>query len=154
MQKPTNSCRHCRSDCNLITYLPTLTSAEFRWTKIIPKTFTLSTSQPLWLPEHELESVLQHEHNLDGNVATKHPGNLREWHHQLYRPAVGANETEVSQQNGWRGAYHFAHWGFPVTVHVMGSWFFHRETSCTMLMKKILQSWTSFLASQQSLVSC
>ena len=30
MQNSTNSCNHCRSDCNLITYLPTVSSAEFR----------------------------------------------------------------------------------------------------------------------------
>ena len=32
MQKSFAGCNHCRSDCDLITYMSTVTSAEFRWT--------------------------------------------------------------------------------------------------------------------------
>ena len=31
MRSQSTRCHHCLSDCNDITYLPTITSAEFRW---------------------------------------------------------------------------------------------------------------------------
>ena len=38
----------------------------------------LTETQLMWLTESEPESFLQHELDFSGNVATKHPGDLRE----------------------------------------------------------------------------
>ena len=61
------------------------------------KTYT----QHMWFTESEPESILQHELDFPGDVATKHPGDVREPDNKLHQSEVGAAEIEVSKLYGW-----------------------------------------------------
>ena len=61
------------------------------------KTYT----QHMWFTESEPESILQHELDFSGDVAAKHPRDLREPDNKLRQSEVGAAEIEVSKLYGW-----------------------------------------------------
>ena len=111
------------SDCNHITYSSTVTSAEFRWfarwhTEYLDQRFWLSRhfSQLLWLSEPELESVLQPDLHLSGNVATKRPRDLRKPDNKLHQGNNRADEKELPQLYGGEGTHNFTHEGFAPTL--------------------------------------
>ena len=55
----------------------------------------------MWFTESEPESILQHELDFPGDVATKHPGDVREPDNKLRQSEVGAAEIEVSKLYDW-----------------------------------------------------
>ena len=62
-----------------------------------PKVLKMKTfSQLLWLAQLELESVLQPDLHLSGNVATKRPRDLRKPDNQLHQCNIRADEKELS----------------------------------------------------------
>ena len=71
----------------------------------------LCYAQLLWLAKSEPEPFLQPLLNHDGNVATKHLGDLRESDNYLRQPGLGADEAEVPELNGRTGADNVSHWG-------------------------------------------
>ena len=68
-------------------------------------------AQLLWLAKSEPEPFLQPLLNDDGNVATKHLGDLRESDNYLRQPDFGAHEAEVPEFYGRTGADNVSHWG-------------------------------------------
>ena len=68
-------------------------------------------AQLLWLAKSEPEPFLQPRLNHDGNVATKHRGDLRESDNYLRQPDFGADEAEVPELYGRAGADNVSHWG-------------------------------------------
>ena len=58
-------------------------------------------TQLMWFTESEPESILQHEFDFSGDVATEHPGDLRGPVNQLRQPEVGSAEIEVPKLYGW-----------------------------------------------------
>ena len=62
--------------------------------------------QFLWLAELELESVLQPDLHLPGNVASKCPRDVRKPDNQLHRWNIRANESQLSKLYGGEGAYY------------------------------------------------
>ena len=114
-------CHHCLSDCDHITYLPTVTSAEFRWSleidtdqefKILDFVLLQNCCQLLWFTEPEPESLLQPDLDLPGNVATEHPRDLREPDNQLRQSDVGADEVEIPKLHGRERAHIFPCQGY------------------------------------------
>ena len=74
------------------------------------KTF-MCHAQLLWLAKSEPEPFLQPLLNHDGNVATKHLGDLRESDNYLRQPDFGADEAEVPELYGRTGADNVSRWG-------------------------------------------
>ena len=69
-------------------------------------------TQDMRFAEFKPESFLQPGHEIPGNVATEHPGDLREPDNQLRQPDVGATQIEVSNRcYEWEGAHILAHQG-------------------------------------------
>ena len=62
-------------------------------------------SQLLWLSEPELESVLQPDLHLSGNVATKRPRDLRKPDNKLHQCNIWADEKELPKLYGGEGAH-------------------------------------------------
>ena len=69
-------------------------------------------TQDMWFAEFKPESFLQPGHEIPGNVATEHPGDLQEPDDQLHQPDVGATPIEISKRNHERkGADILTHQG-------------------------------------------
>ena len=68
-------------------------------------------SQLLRLTQLELESVLQPDLHLSGNVATKRPRDLRKPDNKLHQCNIRADEEELPQFYGGKGAHNLTHQG-------------------------------------------
>ena len=102
------------SDCNHITYLPRVTSAEFRSNsaeekyvapiKIVNNLRNIFLhflqTQLMRLSKPEPKPFLQLDLHFSGNVATKRLGDLWQPHHHLHQQDHRATQTEVPKLHG------------------------------------------------------
>ena len=78
----------------------------------IAEVLSQHVTQVVWFAESKPESFLQPGHEIPGNVATEHPGDLQEPDNRLRQPDVGATQIEISKcSHEGKGARILAHQG-------------------------------------------